>query len=298
MNTARSLGTRATLLVLAALAALATADAAKARVDCGWTWYENAPYACAGDASAALGAVRSPNATVESCAAACEARAACGSFRARPHSCVLSACVPANPGSRRGRWNFGVMGACAPEGDSSAPSASPSQSPSQSLSPSQSPTRAPSRAFVSPSGVPKRASMNWAAFARVEPSSCETVRSSGRGRTISWGGWAGTLEDCGKECLYDARCVGFYLFDGVCVKTTMLETTDVVGMEDSPKPAAFSRVNSPVAYFSGICSTFESEETCLSHESLCSWNSGKMGWNQVRLVGEGWCGRRKCDSSA
>lgn len=246
---------------------------------CEYDWIVNSAYTpCGPDDTVSV----SPNASLASCFETCVAEPECKSFRLNVRSdCLASSCRPA--AKRRGRSDFGVLRGCKEDlPSSSAPSPRPTAPPSLVLN------------WVSPTGIPKSAKMDWTAFYVPKMSACETLRPSKMGRTVAWAGWGGTLEDCSKECLYDTRCGGFILTnDGTCVKSTSLEKTDVLDATEIAANA-FVKNGFSVSYWSGVCSTAETEEACEAFPTTCGWRMGKRGVNQMRIIEGGWCGRVAC----
>lgn len=246
---------------------------------CSYEWITGSAYAPCGPGDTVS---VTPNASLATCFASCVDTSDCKSFRLNTRSeCLTSSCRPS--AKRRGRSAFGILRRCK-ETDSQSPSSSPSSSPLSS----------PDPLWTSPSGIPKSAKMNWSAFYVPDMSACETLRPSKMSKTISWTRWGGTLEDCGLECLFDSRCGGFVLDKGTCFKSSALQITDVLDMSDV-NPDGFVKVGFIASYWSGICSTAETESECESFPSICGWRAGKRGINQMRIMDGGWCGRQ-CDS--
>lgn len=267
------------------------ATAAWART-CEYDWVTNSAYAPCGPADTVSVVM---NASLAACFEVCVDTPECKSFRLvnAQSDCLTSSCKPS--AKRRGRSAFGVLRRCREDAFTQPPSASPSASPtSRPTAPTPPPSLDPN--WKSPAGIPKSAKMNWSAFYVPDMSACETLRPSKMGRAISWTKWGGTLEDCGLTCQYDTRCGGFVLTnDGTCIKSTNLEVTDVLDASEVSRNG-FVKTGFSVSYWSGVCSTAETESACDAFPSICGWRVGKRGVNQVKLISEGWCGRTSCTS--
>jgi hypothetical protein len=99
-----------------------------------------------------------------------------------------------------------------------------------------------------------------------------------------------------KECQFDLNCGGF-TFDGeTCTKSTLLEYTDVL-YTVPPSSVGYVKVGFSALYWSGICSTAETESVCdATYPSLCAWGTtGRRGSNDAKIISDGFCRRIGCN---
>jgi hypothetical protein len=250
--------------------------------------------------------------TRSECLRECVSVDACSMYRfIQRRNCILYSCVPTR---RRGTSSYGFPLGCVDTTFSptlmptSVPSAAPTIAPSNRMnhSPSSAPTISPSESeldpnWTSPTGIKRSTPFRSNRFysPRVEP--CEYVRSRFGTRSFRFENWAGTQEECYKECDYDDGCSGAAYSDVLkeCVKYSVMEITDdYYGSRDwlTYEWSAIAKKTSAIGYFSSLCSTYDVESSC-KDDDRCSWNKGKRGYNQVRIIQSDWCGRTTCDAS-
>lgn len=145
--------------------------------------------------------------------------------------------------------------------------------------------------FRSPSNIPRTAPVQLDEFDRIDPNKtlCEVV-TAGHYPHFDYNRWAGNRLDCLRECKYDSRCMGAVYRPGRCIKASRIVLSDRL----QPYPmVGYVKKGILVPYFNNYCSLYDTIETCNS-DDRCRWNQGRLGYNQLRIVFLGYCGRVRC----
>lgn len=159
--------------------------------------------------------------------------------------------------------------------------------------------------WTSPTGIKQSVPYDLSLFfsPSIDTNLCEIARPRSTAKMVTWTQWGGRMVDCVKECQYDLYCGGIMYSDvaKTCMKMTALETVDdaeQIENWEQEKWVAYAKLTSAVGYYSQYCSTFDTASNCNDMNPFCAWKKGKRGWNQIRVVDLGWCGRLKCVKGA
>lgn len=145
--------------------------------------------------------------------------------------------------------------------------------------------------FKSPSNIPRTAPVRLDEFERIDPNKtlCEVV-TAGHYPHFDYNPWPGNRLDCLRECKYDSRCMGAVYRPGRCIKASRIVLSD--GLKPS-RMVGYVKRGAVVPYFNNYCSLYDTLETCNS-DDRCQWNRGRLGYNQLRIIFLGYCGRVRC----
>ena len=116
---------------------------------------------------------------------------------------------------------------------------------------------------------------------------CEFVRAPFFSDTITLNT---TLDNCITSCLYDSNCMGLIHSNETCIYSSGLEFTD--NSDYGSEQVVYSKIKK-LPYYSQYCVRYPNRKQC-NKDIKCSWNKGRIPYNNYNFRKSGYCGRVKC----